>query len=191
MPDPTKIVYPDPVFTGEITDSENYYKQHSGVSLVFTIFDPGNDRDLVARGQGMQWNEQYQLYAEPEWGQRRVIEIVEGAMLAGQINFRTMMFFHLQDNMPTYRELGKSEYLECMVQIASHEKAALKGLVLDVFRGVKFQGQQGQWDANSKYLRNGTMWYMERLKPLEWLEENPDYGNATDEHGPYPAAIGG
>ena len=77
-----------------------------------------------------------------------------------------------------------------MVQIASHERAELKGLVLDVFRQVKIQAQSGQWNANTKYMRNGTMLYLERLTGLEWLNDNPGLAAASADHGAYPAAVG-
>lgn len=194
MPDPAGIILKSPIVVGEIKNKDIYYQQFHGTNLVFTVYEQDpiskTNRDLVARGQGINWNEQYQMIAEPEWGQRRVIEIVEGAMLAGQLAFQSMWFMHLNDNLPTYRKLGKGSYLTCIVQVATHERAELKGLVLDVFQGVKIQGQSGQWNSNSKYLRNGTMLYLERLTGLEWLEANPDLGNAADDHGAYPASIG-
>lgn len=192
MPDPTSIILKDPIVVGEIKNSDIYYQQFHGTNLIFTVYATNADaslRSLVARGQGINWSEQYQLIAEPEWGQRRVIEIVDGAMLAGQLAFQSMYFLHLNDNLPTYRILGKGTYLSCMVQVAKHERAELKGLVLDVFQGVKIQGQSGQWNANSKYLRNGNMIYMERLSGIEWLQANPDLANAAGDHGAYPAAI--
>jgi len=188
MPDPSGILLPLPMKIGNIENKDVYYQQHHGTTLRLTVMDGNNN--LVARGQGVTWNEQYQMVAEPEWAERRVIEIVEGAMLPGQLTFQSMYFFHLNDSLPTYRNLGKGDYLQCMVQIASHERAELKGLVLDVFRQVKIQAQSGQWNANTKYMRNGTMLYLERLTGLEWLNDNPGLAAASADHGAYPAAVG-
>lgn len=193
MPDPSGIILELPVKVGEIKNRDIYYQQFHGTNLICTVYeqDPVTkvNRNLVARGTGLTWNEQYQIIGEPEWGQRRVIEIVEGAMLPGQLTIQAMNFLHLNDSLPTYRNLGKGSYLTCLVQVATHERAELKGLVIDAFLSVKLQGQSGQWNANSKYLRNANLIYLERLTGLEWLAANPDLANAADDHGAYPAGV--
>lgn len=166
-----------------------YYQQHHGTSLIFTIKESGTTDNLVARGTGLTWNEQYQFVAEPEMGARRVIEIVDGAMLPGQLSFQTMYVFAINDRLPSWRTLGNTGYLECIVQIAKHERAELKGLVLDVFRQVRIQAQSGQWNANTKYMRNGTMLYLERLTGAEWVKDNATYAAADADHAAYPATI--
>ena len=182
-----------PILIGDITENDKdlYYQQHHGASLIFTIMEAGTTNNLIARGTGIQWNEQYQILGEPEWGARRVIELVEGAALPGQLSFQTMYFFAVNDKLPTWRSLGNQDYLQCVVQIASHERAELKGLVLDVFNQVKIVGQSGQWNANTKYLRNGSMLYLERMTGAEWVKQNSTFAAANADHGAYPAAIKG
>lgn len=177
-----------PAKVGEIVDPKVYYEQHHGSNLVFSVID--NDRNLVARGIGINWNQTRQMTANPEWGKPRVIEIVEGALLAGQLSFQSMFFMHLNDNLPTTADYTNNSYLTCIVQVASHVKPAAKGLILDVFEGVKIQGQSGNWNSNSNYLRNGTMIFLERKTGLQYANANGLMNAAADgSRAAYPANV--
>lgn len=176
-----------PIVVGEVGNPEVYYSLHSGSSLVFTLYDQGNN--LVARGSGMQWNEQYQLTPFMEWGQRHCLEIVKGAMTPGQISIQTANFFKLNYTMPTFENLVERRELTALVQIAEHEDPKYKGLVIDVFQGISIQVQSANWNAQSLYLRNGTMLYRMRKNGLMWLRENPGLANVTEDHAAYPATI--
>jgi len=180
--DPTIVV-------GEVTNPEVYYEGHHGSSLIFSLFD--EEKSLIARGTGLQWSENYQLVPIMEWGKRHCLEIVKGAMPPGQLNFQSINFLHLNDTLPTVRNLVEKRELQAIVQIASHETPELRGLVIDVFVGVVIQGQQGNWNAQSLYLRNGNMLFRKRLNGLQWLELNPDLANQNEDHAAYPATIGG
>lgn len=175
-----------PMLVGEIKNPEIYYSAHHGSSLIFTLFD--GTENLVARGMGMQWNENYQMTPVMEWGQRYCLEIVDGAMQPGQLTINGMNFLQLNDTLPTYRNLIQRRELTGIVQIAEHEKAEFRGLVIDVFQGVKIGGQSGNWNAQSLYLRNANMMYRKRLTGLEWLAINPDLGAQTASRAAYPAA---
>ncbi len=174
-----------PIKVGAIKNPEVYYEGHMGANLVFTVID--KNKSLVARGVGMQWNQSRQLSAQPEWGKKRVIEIVEGAILPGNLTFNSMNFFHLNDNLPTTPDYTNNGYLTCFVQTAEHNKPSARGLIIDVFRGVKFAAHSGNWNANSQYMMNGQMMFLERLTGLEWVAQNPDLANATADRAAYPA----
>jgi len=128
------------------------------------------------------------MVADPEWGKQRVIEIVEGSLLAGQLTFQSMNFLHINDSLPSTPKDMNSSYLTCIVQIAANAgiKPEAKGLVIDVFQGVKIQAQSGNWSATSKYLRSGQMIFLERLTGYEWVMRNGDLQNKTSDHGAYP-----
>jgi hypothetical protein len=174
-----------------ISDKAVYYEQHHRSNLIFTVLD--QERNLVARGVGMNWSQTQQMSADPEWGKQRVIEIVEGSMLAGQLSFQSMNFFHLNDSLPSTPKDMNSSYLTCIVQVANNEaiKPSARGLVIDVFQGVKIQGQSGSWNATSKYLRNGQMIFLERLTGLQWLQKNADLATAAEDgsRAAYPYEI--
>lgn len=175
-----------PYVIAEVKDSEIYYSAHHGSTLTLSLFD--DEFSLVARGTGMQWNEQYQMIPVMEWGQRHCLEISEGAMPPGQLVINAMNFLHLNDAMSTYRKLVQRKELQAIVQVAQHEKPEFRGLVIDVFQGVKISGQSGNWNAQTLYLRNANMIFRKRLTGLEWLALNPGLAAQTDEHGAYPAA---
>lgn len=177
-----------PVVVGDIKSDEVMFRQWQGSQLIYTLFDGENN--IIARGTGMNWNENYQMNGDNEWGRRHVIEIVDGAMGLGQISIQTMYFFHLNNNLPTYRSLGRKGELTGIVQVRDHELPQYKGLVLDVFEGVKIAGLSGNWSANTKYLMQIQSVYRIRKNAIEWLDENPDLASQTDEHAPYPAAVG-
>jgi hypothetical protein len=170
-----------PVKIGEVGDPESYYKALPGSALLVKVFD--NEFNLIARGLGFSWAENYQNFPVMELGQRHCIEIVKGAMPPGQINYQGMYFMNLNDTMPTYKNLVSTRELSALVQIADHEDASLNGIVLDVFQGLVIQGQQGNFNAQTLYLRNCNMIYRTRLTGLEWKNLNPAVK--------YPAASGG
>lgn len=178
-----------PIRVGEVQNPQVYYSLHHGSSLVFTLFD--QEHNLVARGSGMQWNENYQVTPFMEWGQRHCLEVVKGAMPPGQISLQTANFLHLNDTMPTARNLVERRELTALVQIAEHEDPNYMGLVIDVFKGITIQVQSANWNAQSLYLRNANMLFRTRLTGMLWLAENPDLANATEDHAAYPAAIQG
>lgn len=161
-----------PTLIKEVKDQESYYQALSGSQLVVTLLDGG--LNLVARGTGFQWNENYQKMPIPEWGQRHIIEIVTGQMNVGQASIQSMFFMNLNDTLPTFKNLVSRRELEIIVQIADHEDPALAGLVLDVFQGVHIQGQSGNFSAQSLYLRNANMMYRKRLTGLEWARLSND-----------------
>lgn len=178
-----------PVKVGEIVDPQVYYEQHHGSNLVFSVID--DSKNLVARGIGINWNQARQVQANPEWGQPRVIEIVEGALLAGQLTFQSMFFMHLNDSLPTTPDYTNNGYLTCIVQVAQHTKPSVRGLILDVFEGVKIQGQSGSWNSTSSYLRNGQMIFLERKTGLQFANEMSDLQNAAADgsRAAYPAKV--
>lgn len=169
-----------PIKIGEEKDSESYYQSLHGSQLVVTVLD--GTKNLVARGMGMSWNENYQLTPVMEWGQRYSVEIVKGAMPAGQIQIQSMYFMQLNDTLPTYKNLVSKKELSVIVQIADHEDESLKGVVLDVFEGCVIQAQSGNWNAQALYMRNANLLYRKRLKGIEWVKKI-----ATAK---YPAAAG-
>jgi len=162
-----------PVNIKAIEDPSVYYQALSGSQLVCQVFD--ESYNLFARGMGMSWNEQPQQTPVMEWGQRYCLEIVTGAMPPGQIAIQGMYFMKLNDTMPTYKNLASRRELFAMVQIAKHEDQALAGIVLDVFQGVKIAGQQGNWNAQSLYLKNANMMYRKRLTGIDWKMQNADF----------------
>lgn len=159
-----------PIKIGQIVDSESYYQALHGSQLLVSVID--DKKNLVARGMGMSWNENYQLTPILEWGQRYSVEIVKGAMPPAQLSIQSMYFMHLNDTLPTFKNLVSRKELTALIQIATHEDEALKGIVLDVFQGCIIQGQQGNWNAQSLYLRNANLLYRKRLKGIEWAKLN-------------------
>lgn len=181
-----------PIKVGNISNSDVYYKALSGSQLECLVLDSSATpaTNLVARGTGFSFNENYQQTPVLEWAQRKSLEIVTGLMPPGQIQIATLFFMNLNDNMPTVRELVNLTELSVMVRIALHEDPKLQGLVLDVFQGVKIGGQSGNWNAQSLYLRNAQLIYRERLTGLQWLQANPGLANAqAGQNAAYPAAI--
>jgi hypothetical protein len=174
-----------PVKIGEIKDHKIYYRGWHGSTLLLSVFD--GSKNLIARGSGMAWNDDIQQTPYMEWAQRKCMEIITGAYNPGQITFQTLNFLHLDDSLPTARDLPYAEELTGIVQVASHEDAKIRGLVINVFEGVLFRAQSGNWNAQTLYARNGTLIYRERLTGLQWLEKNPDFATATTEHAAYPA----
>ncbi len=164
-----------PVVISKVKDPDTYYTALSGSQLVCTVLD--SDLNLVARGVGMSWNENYQKTPILEWGHRHVVEIVTGMQNIGQITVQSMFFMQLNDVMPTFKNLVSRRELQVIVQIAEHEDPKLAGLVVDVFQGVHIQGQSGNWSAQSLYLRNAQLLYRKRLTGLDWAKQqnNTDY----------------
>jgi len=159
---------------GTIDNPELYYKALSGSQLVLSVLDGSNN--LVARGTGMNWNEQFQQTDLAEWGQRHSLEIVTGRQPIGQITIQTFFFMHINDSLPTtsgLKEWAVSE-LSAIVQIAEHEDPNLSGLIIDAFEGVKIAGQSGNWNAQSQYMKNMSLVYRVRLNGLEWKQSHAD-----------------
>lgn len=159
-----------PVKIGDIQNRDIYYKGFSGSQLVFQLLD--SEKNVISRGMGMSWSENYQQTPVMEWGQRRSFEIITGAMPVGQISINSLYFLQLNDTLPTVRNLSARGDFMAIVQIGSQEDPAIAGLILDVYKGVKIVGQQGNWNAQSLYLRNANMMYCERLSGAEYALEN-------------------
>lgn len=159
-----------PIKIGKEIDSESYYQSLHGSQLVVTVLD--GKKNLVARGMGMSWSENYQMQPILEWGKRYSVEIVKGSMPAGQIQIQSMYFMKLNDTLPTYKNLASRKELTAIVQIAEHEDEALKGVVLDVFEGCVIQAQSGNFNAQALYMRNVNLLYRKRLKGIEWVKKN-------------------
>lgn len=179
-----------PIKIGEITDPESYYQSLHGSQLRVTVLD--NENNLVARGFGISWNENYQMTPVMEWGQRYSVEIVKGAMPPGQLQIQSMYFMKLNDTLPTYKNLVSKRELTVIVQIADHEDETLKGVVLDVFQGCVIQAQSGNWNAQNLYMRNANLLYRKRLKGIEWVKMNASSkypAKAGDEMAMNPANL--
>jgi len=159
-----------PIKIKGIEDTESYYQALPGSALLIKVFD--QDKNMIARGMGVSWAENYQMTPVMEIGQRYCVEIVKGAMPPGQINLQSMYFMQLNDTLPTYKNLVSRRELSALIQIAEHEDEALKGVVLDVFEGIVIQGQQGNFNAQSLYLRNANMLYRKRTTGIEWKKKN-------------------
>ncbi len=158
-----------PVRLEEVTDPDAYYSGYHGSQLVLTVLDGAYN--VVARGFGMQFNEQYQKQPVMEWGHKHCVEIVTGAMPPGQLTIQTLYFAHYNDVMPTHENLVSRRELQAIVQVASHEDDAIAGLVLDVFEGVHIAGQNGNWNAQNLYMRNGILMYRKRITGLKWADK--------------------
>lgn len=150
-------------------DKETYYQSLHGSQLVALVIDENNN--LIARGFGLSWSENYQMAPVMEWGQRNATEIVKGAMPPGQINIQGMYFMQLNDVMPTYKNLVERKELTTLIQIQNHEDPALSGVVLDVFEGCTIQGQQGNFNSQNLYLRNCSILYRKRYTGIEWAKK--------------------
>lgn len=150
------------------TDKESYYQSLHGSQLVALVMDGENN--LVARGFGLSWSENYQMNPVMEWGERNATEIVSGAMPPGQINVQSMYFLRLNDSMPTYKNLVERKELKVLIQIQNHEDEAINGIVLDVFEGCKIQGQQGNFNSQSLYMRNASILYRKRFTGAEYVK---------------------
>ena len=160
-----------PIKFAEISeqDAASYYQSLHGSQLVALVLDGENN--LVARGFGLSWGENYQMAPVMEWGQRNATEIVSGAMPPGQINIQSMYFMKLNDVMPTYKNLVERKELKVLIQIQHHEDPALNGIVLDVFEGCKIQGQQGNFNSQNLYMRNCSILYRKRYTGMEYARK--------------------
>mgnify|MGYP001408416440 CR=1 FL=1 len=176
-----------PIKIGEISDPDSYYKSLPGSALVMKVFD--NEFNLVARALGMSWSENYQNFPVMELGQRYCVEIVKGAMPPGQLNIQGLFLMQFNDTLPTAKNLVSNRELSALVQIADHEDSALSGIVLDVFKGCVFQGQQGNFNSTSLYLRNANLIFRTRMTGLEWKQKNPSLKYAAKPGG-FQSVIG-
>ena len=172
-----------PILIKSVKNPDWYYTNFAGSALTFTIYEETKDSfNVVARGMGVSWSENYQKTPIMEWGKRHCVEIVTGAMPVGQLSIQSMFFMQLNDALPTYKNLTSNRELNAFIQIGANEDPAIAGLVLDVFQGVHIVGQQGNWNAQSLYLRNANMMYRTRLTGLEWaLKKNSTLYPATGE----------
>jgi hypothetical protein len=177
-----------PILIKKVTNTDIYYKLHHGSSLIFTLFD--QNKNLIARGTGMSWNENPQLAPYMEWGKKYCIEIVKGAMNPGQLTVQGANFLHLNDSMPTVANLIENRELTAFVQVGPDEAIATRGLVIDVFKGVFVGAQSGNWNSQTLYMRNAQMMFRKRMTGAEWLNDNPGLGAANSDHAAYPANVG-
>lgn len=149
---------------------DQYYRSFHGAGLKFSLFEEGKDGwNLIARGLGVTWNEQYQQTPVMELNERRCLEIVTGAMPPGQLSIQTVYFMQLNDGLPTSANLASINDIYAMVQVGDNEPSNVKGLVLDVFKGIKIAGRQGNFNATSLYLTSANMMYRDRMTGLEYL----------------------
>lgn len=160
-----------PVKIKEITNPKQYYSSYSGASLRMIIFkedavDPS--KNLIARATGISWNENYQQTPVLELGKRFCMEIVSGAMPPGQLSIQSVQFMHLNDTLPTQKNLVEVAEWTAFTQISDEERPEISGLVIDVFQGIHIVGQAGNYNAQSLYLRNANMMYRKRLTGIEW-----------------------
>ncbi len=161
-----------PVKIKKVVNAELYYSSLPASAIQVRIMD--NDLNVVARGMGLNWNENFQNTPVMEWGHRFATEIVPGAMNPGQLTIQTMFFMHLNDALSTFRNLTRRPEMQAFVYVAKHEDPQIEGIVLDVFKGVRIVGQQGNFNAQSLYMRNVSMMYRQRLTGAEWYFSNPE-----------------
>jgi hypothetical protein len=159
-----------PVLIKTINNPNQYYKGRSGSALVFHLLDGNND--VIARGQGVSHSQAPQQSPYMEFGKRKTSEIITGAMPVGQISVNTLFTMESNDRMPTVRNLPADKEFTAIIQIGPHEDPEVANAILNVFKGVKFAGEQGNMNANSIYVMNYNFMYIERLSGAEWAKEN-------------------
>ncbi len=162
------------------TDEAVYNRAFSGADLVFLLLD-GN-ANLVARGVGVSWSENYQQSPVQEYGHRYPTEIVTGAANAGQLQLQTVYFLKLNDYIGTHSNLILDKEFTAIVGLGDENDPDLlaKLDVTDVFRGVKVVANSGNFSAGQTYMRNISFMYRKRLSGIQ---------NLNEAGGPYPASI--
>ncbi len=176
-----------PIKVGNIKNPDVYFKALSGSQLECLVLDGATN--LVARGTGFSFNQSPQQTPVPEWGQRKVLEIVTGMMMPGQAQIQSMFFMHLNDSLPTVADLPNTTDLTILVRIAQHENVNLMGIVLYALTGARIAGESQNWNAQSLALINAQVIFREKLTGLQWLSQNSDLANAAADHAAYPAEI--
>ncbi|HEX2868736.1 MAG TPA: hypothetical protein VHO03_16970 [Ignavibacteriales bacterium] len=166
-------------YSEDIVNRDDLYTRgHSGSSLVFELYKKGKDgktENLIARGTGLSWGENYQNFPVQEWGKDSVSEVVIGAMQLGQLQFSSVLFFKLKDKMPTFKNIREFRELTAKVflaeDLADPDAVCLRGKVVDYFVGVYITGQSENWNSQSLALKNGNMVFRQRFSPEEYYKE--------------------
>jgi hypothetical protein len=180
-------VLPAPVIVGDIKDSSVYYKNPHGSSLLFTVID--ENRNLIARGVGVNYSETYQNTPVMELNEKFSKEVVMGAMPPGNLTVQTIFYLHLNDMLPNASNLTDPKEYTAIIQLGDKVNANLRGLVINVFTGVNLISQGGNVNAQANLTQNIQFSYRVRMNGLQWAEQNPALKNATADRAAYPADV--
>ena len=166
----------DPIQHNQITptDPALYRRAFSGADLIFQLFD-GN-ANLIARGVGVSWSDNYQQTPVMEYGKRAPTEIVTGAANAGQLQVQTIYFCEINDNMGTHSNLKLDKEYTAVVAFSddSNDPALIDKLdVLDFFKGVKVIANSGNFSAGQNYMRNVSFMYRKCLTGAQYKKAVP------------------
>ena len=169
---------------GKLQEAQKSYIDtgFSGISMVFELYDPIGKKNMIARGTGISWSENYVTHDVAEWGENAITEIVQGVMGVGQLQIQSLLFFHLNDTMPTaqsllnFRELTAKEFIKPDYTTGAGDSASLAGKVVNYFEGIHFTGQSGSWNPQSLAMRNITLKYRRRYNSYEYYSLFKDGG---------------
>lgn len=146
--------------------------------------DPHN---LVARGANFDWSENYNILAVVEYNTYHIQEQVLGLQELGRGSVSTFEFLRLGDNMPNVKTLAHESEITVLEVVGDQHPQ--RGMVLNVFYGVRIVAQAGGFTPTSIASRNINITYRYRLpgKDYKALVKDAKYPGSVQPNVPLDA----
>jgi hypothetical protein len=138
-----------------------------GVSLPSDV-DPKN---LVARGQNFNYQENYQILPVLEWDTYFIQELLLGMQEMGSFDCQAMYTLRLNDSLPTVKTLAWETELT-LIQSAGQDTPT-PGMVLNSWYGARFAGRGSTMSPNGIVMESLRGMYRYRLTGKDWKLMNP------------------
>lgn len=176
-------------FTGE-KNSNLYNRVWSGNSLNLIFqknhllpidIDPQN---IIARGANFDWQENYNILPVVEYNEYFIQEQVIGLQELGKGSVSTWEILRINDNLPSVKTLAHESEMTVLEVVGDQHPQ--RGLVLNVFYGVRIIGQSGGFSPTGLAGRNVSLTYRYRLpgKDYKALVKDAKYAGGVEANVP-------
>lgn len=150
-------------------------------SRVFALPTDIDKRNIICRGQNMNWREQFQIMAVLEWDTYFSQESVIGMQDMGSGDVGTIFTLRINDSLPTVRSLPwEGEMIAVQSTGQDHPQA---GLVTNAMYGLRFTNLGSGQSVNGLVSYSIGFSYRFRLTGKDWKLANPSayYPGPVDE----------
>lgn len=166
-------------YTGEISPEKNPIYNQAYVGNAFKVLFQKNlalpsdvdAKNVIARGQNYNYQENYQLLPVMEWDVYFIQELLLGMQEMGSFDCSAMFTLRLNDSLPTVRTLAWEPDMTVIQSIGQDHP--LYGLVTNAWYGARFSGRGSTMSPNGVIMENIRGMYRYRLAGKDWALMNP------------------